>query len=318
MRRILVGLVAMGVALAVVSGARAQTCDDFNACTKNDMCFEGNCTGTPATSGSCDDFDDCTVNDRCGPEGVCMGDPAPVNTSCGGGCGKCVQLVPIPGAPLQCSGNVADNGSTCDASGYGPCLSGSCQIIQPVPEFPGVAFCLPRPRDCPDQGNCKGACNPATDRCDNSASRCFGECERCQQGQCVPTNEGGACNDFNDCTALSRCETFEYMGAQRGACMAGAPGGNTPTPTATSGLPTVTVPPTSTRTPATPPTPGACVGDCNGNGELTVNELISGVNIAQGNAALSTCPSFDVNGDGSVGINELISGVNALLNGCVG
>jgi len=38
------------------------------------------------------------------------------------------------------------------------------------------------------------------------------------------------------------------------------------------------------------------------------------VNIALGNLPLSACPAFDVNGDGKVTINELIRAVNAALN----
>jgi hypothetical protein len=219
--------------------------------------------------------------------------------------------------PLTCSGPLTDNGKSCEPGlGLGACLQGSC-LIQGAAGFT-IAFCLPAPKECPDAGNCKGVCNPQTGNCDNSASRCFGDCERCDGGTCVPANQGNACNDFNDCTAQSRCETIELQGQPRGLCMAGAPSGDTPTPTATSGLPTFTVPPTSTRTPATPATPGACIGDCNDDGVVAVNELISGVNIALGNAAVSTCASFDTSGDGQVGINELISGVNALLNGCAG
>lgn len=60
----------------------------------------------------------------------------------------------------------------------------------------------------------------------------------------------------------------------------------------------------------------ACVGDCNSDGTVAINELIAGVNLALGTAPLSQCPSFDADGNGSVGINELIAAVNAALNGC--
>jgi hypothetical protein len=40
------------------------------------------------------------------------------------------------------------------------------------------------------------------------------------------------------------------------------------------------------------------------------------VNIALGNSAVATCPSFDRNGDGEVTINELIAAVNAAQTGC--
>ncbi|MGH7787391.1 MAG: hypothetical protein ACRERC_11025 [Candidatus Binatia bacterium] len=66
----------------------------------------------------------------------------------------------------------------------------------------------------------------------------------------------------------------------------------------------------------TPGTTTVCVGDCNGNRAVSIGELISGVNIALGNADVSTCTAFDPNGNGVVSINELIAGVNNALNGC--
>jgi len=63
---------------------------------------------------------------------------------------------------------------------------------------------------------------------------------------------------------------------------------------------------------------GRCVGDCNSGGEVTVDEIIKGVNIALGSAGLDTCPQFDADGSGSVTINELIVAVNNALRGCSG
>ena len=60
----------------------------------------------------------------------------------------------------------------------------------------------------------------------------------------------------------------------------------------------------------------ACAGDCNGDGEVTVNELITMVNIALGNAQVSSCTAGDQNGDGTIAINEIIGAVNKALNGC--
>jgi hypothetical protein len=60
----------------------------------------------------------------------------------------------------------------------------------------------------------------------------------------------------------------------------------------------------------------SCIGDCGGGGEVSIDELIVGVNIALGNQSLTSCPAFDGNGDGQVTIDELISGVNNALNGC--
>jgi hypothetical protein len=59
-----------------------------------------------------------------------------------------------------------------------------------------------------------------------------------------------------------------------------------------------------------------CVGDCNGNGTVAINELITGVTIALGNQPLSACPAFDANTDQHVAINELIAAVKNALMGC--
>jgi len=61
-----------------------------------------------------------------------------------------------------------------------------------------------------------------------------------------------------------------------------------------------------------------CVGDCNANGVVAINELIIGVNIALGNRPATDCPSFDSNGNGAVAVNELVQAVNAALQGCEG
>lgn len=61
----------------------------------------------------------------------------------------------------------------------------------------------------------------------------------------------------------------------------------------------------------------ACAGDCDGDGSVTINELIRGVNIALGNAPVSSCPAFDIDGNQTVAINELIRGVTNGLNGCM-
>lgn len=59
-----------------------------------------------------------------------------------------------------------------------------------------------------------------------------------------------------------------------------------------------------------------CVGDCNGDGQVLINELVVGVNIALGNTPVSQCLAFDADRGGTVTINELIQGVNNALNGC--
>jgi hypothetical protein len=58
-----------------------------------------------------------------------------------------------------------------------------------------------------------------------------------------------------------------------------------------------------------------CVGDCNGTGSVTINELILGVNIALGLRPITDCPAFDTDFSGSVSVAELIAAVNVALRG---
>ena len=60
-----------------------------------------------------------------------------------------------------------------------------------------------------------------------------------------------------------------------------------------------------------------CPGDCNEDGQVTVDELVTGVNIALGTAPLSACEMFDLDGAGGATVDELVRGVNSALNGCV-
>ena len=62
----------------------------------------------------------------------------------------------------------------------------------------------------------------------------------------------------------------------------------------------------------------ACPGDCDASGSVTVNELITLVNIALGDTALTSCPAGDADGDGRMAVNELVAAVVHVLDGCPG
>jgi YVTN family beta-propeller protein len=65
-----------------------------------------------------------------------------------------------------------------------------------------------------------------------------------------------------------------------------------------------------------PPQAIGCTGDCDGGGTVTINELITGVNIVLGSRVLEVCPAFDSDNDDQVNIAELIQAVNNVLGGC--
>jgi hypothetical protein len=98
-------------------------------------------------------------------------------------------------------------------------------------------------------------------------------------------------------------------------------GASSPTPTATSIPPTPTATTAVTATApvgtATPTVEGGtpCLGDCDGDGAVTVAELIAGVNMVL-NGDPAGCPAMDGNGDGEVVIADLISAVSNALDGC--
>jgi hypothetical protein len=63
-------------------------------------------------------------------------------------------------------------------------------------------------------------------------------------------------------------------------------------------------------------TVSACPGDCGGDGEVGVDEIITMVNVALGNADVSACRAGDSSGDGEITIGEIIAAVNNALGGC--
>jgi hypothetical protein len=122
----------------------------------------------------------------------------------------------------------------------------------------------------------------------------------------------------------------------------------TPTPTATTGLEatptassTIASTPTSTPTPASTATPTAtadepptsrptgtasatatptlrlpiCAGDCNGDGAVSVDELVRIVALANGNG-VEACEAADGDGDGVIAIDEVVWAVRSALEGC--
>jgi hypothetical protein len=142
------------------------------------------------------------------------------------------------------------------------------------------------------------------------------------------TNAGTPCPAGNECTGDAICLAGRACvgGSEPGApcsvgdecsggtCLAsdGAPKFHVyycaPTVTATPDVPTPTFPPT--------PPAATCVGDCDASGDVSIGELITGVNIARATLALDRCPAFDPSGRGRVEINELIIAVSNALNGC--
>lgn len=137
-------------------------CDDQNACTADDVCSAGLCTGIGT---DCDDENPCT-DDSCDPETGCVAMPAEGGT-CGGedGCGKAGYCV-----DGECKGEVevdCDDGNACTAD--------SCE---------SETGCTNAPLDglaCDDDDICTGG-------------------DICNQDVCDSGPGLIDCNDGNECT----------------------------------------------------------------------------------------------------------------------
>ena len=59
-----------------------------------------------------------------------------------------------------------------------------------------------------------------------------------------------------------------------------------------------------------------CVGDCNDDGVVAINELVTGTNIMLGDLPIQRCPAFNPDKDSTVAIDELLLGIVNALHGC--
>src|SRR3989442_1623502 len=59
-----------------------------------------------------------------------------------------------------------------------------------------------------------------------------------------------------------------------------------------------------------------CIGDCDHSGSVTVDEIITMVNIALGNFDVSRCSAGDPNGDDRITIDEILTAVSNAVNKC--
>jgi len=60
----------------------------------------------------------------------------------------------------------------------------------------------------------------------------------------------------------------------------------------------------------------ACVGDCDDHGTVTVDEILTMVNVALGNSQISDCVPGDANSDSQITVDEILTAVNNALAGC--
>lgn len=132
--------------------------------------------------------------------------------------------------------------------------------------------------------------------------------DRCESGNCV---DGVCCE-------VAECPAGEFCAPLTGMCQSGPTPTRTSSPTATA-TPTepTTATPTLTPTPILTPTLAVCPGDCNRDGVVTIDELVTALDVALGKQSLEACMALDADESGTVTIDELVVAVDASIGGCI-
>jgi len=69
---------------------------------------------------------------------------------------------------------------------------------------------------------------------------------------------------------------------------------------------------TAEPTPSAPP----CSGDCGGDGQTTIDDLVTLIGVALGNGPVAACAAGDLDGDAEITVNEVVTAVTEALAGC--
>lgn len=131
----------------------------------------------------------------------------------------------------------------------------------------------------------------------------------------TPTPECGNVCDGRRCGTDPLPCPGGYAGA--GFCMTTEKGceciPECPSPAWTSTSTATPTRPGKTPGPSTTPARAPCAGDCNGNGAVTIDELVRGVAITLGKLPIDVCTAF---AQDRVGVDALVRGVRYSLRGC--
>ncbi|MCC6621661.1 MAG: HYR domain-containing protein [Deltaproteobacteria bacterium] len=214
------------------------TCNDLDACTRNDACELGECVGderacppedqcnqagtcdaatglctrVPKTGATCSDGNACTSADTCGADGVCRG--TTVTCTALDECHRPGVCSPATG---ECTNPLAPNGTLCDdedlCSTGDKCVTGICvgaDVVCPAPDAcHEVGTCDPTSGACAYEPKDDGAPCEDGDLCTTSDACLAGACAPGPSTTCTPPSdclEGGACDPSTGLCAFDPVE----------------------------------------------------------------------------------------------------------------
>jgi hypothetical protein len=143
-------------------------------------------------------------------------------------------------------------------------------------------------QEAADPTLCQDRCTGCVDCCDPHANPAGCSHSACSQAVCQ-----GQINDTSCCDGSWDQQCADEAGSAP-VCACGAQM-RLPTPTLVA---------------------SSCPGDCMGQNNVSIGDLIICVNIVLGSSNVSSCSAVDTNHDQMVTISEVIQAVNAALNGC--
>jgi len=263
-----------------------EQCDDGN--TLDGDCCSSTCTSAPDSDGDgvCDVLDTCPTVFN--PSRTASPNQA---DSDGDGIGDACDNCPFAFNPDQMDSDGDGFGDACDSCrGPGQSDSDGDGICDPVDNCPFKANSDQKDSDgdgFPDAcDNCPAVKNP--DQADSDRNGVGDACQICPMFS--DTDGDGVCDSVDNCPSI-----FNPDQKDRDKNGVGDACDTPPTPT---------------------PSPNGCAGDCDRNNRVGVDELVTGVNIALGNAGLDQCSAFDCNANGHVTVDCLVQAVNDALSGC--
>ncbi len=182
----------------------AAPCDDGNACTVDDHCFNGGCVSEDMLV--CDDDNVCT-KDKCVPALGCLNDP--LLGACDDGSSCTVED--------YCSGGECQPGATLDCDDGNQCTADSCDALEGCVNQPTGAGCDDGD-PCTVDDQCSGFdCVPGpTMDCDDESVCTLDYCD--SDLLCVNEPVSGSCDDGDLCTDGDSCQGGTCVGGEAVVC----------------------------------------------------------------------------------------------------